>query len=421
MPSPYPLFPDEPLSVSDLTEQIKEVLELEFPAVAVFGEISNFARAGSGHCYFSLSDERAQLKAVMWRSTAQRVPFELHDGLEVICHGSIDLYAPRGTYQLVVREILPRGMGAQELALRQLKLRLEAEGLFDPARKRPLPPFPLRIAVVTSPQGAAVRDFLQVVARRWPHVEVLIVGSRVQGEGAPAEIVRAIQAANRLRPAPDCLVLTRGGGSQEDLGAFNDERVVRAIAGSARPVVSAVGHEIDVTLSDLAADVRALTPTEAAELIAPDRAQLRDELEHLRRRLAGCLHSRLMAAKDRLASIAQRRAFLRPLDGLRELSRRADELEQRARLAARRALQKATHVVQSFAARLESLSPLAVLGRGYSLTRTLPARTLVRDAGQLAVGGRIITRFARGEATSLVEIIHPAADSGDTPRAEGYK
>ncbi len=253
-----------PLSVWELTSQIKDLLEAAFPAVWVAGEVSNFARPQSGHCYLTLKDDRAQLRAVMWRGVATRVRFDLHDGLEVICRGHLDVYAPRGSYQLVIEDIVPRGMGALELALRQLREKLAREGLFDPARKRPLPAFVRRIAVVTSPTGAAIRDFLQVLGRRWRGADVLVVPVRVQGEGAAAEIAAAIETVNRLPakrgqcptiwsvPAgtarrvlrtngtcplfrPDCLVVTRGGGSMEDLWAFNEEAVVRAIAASQIP------------------------------------------------------------------------------------------------------------------------------------------------------------------------------------------
>jgi exodeoxyribonuclease VII large subunit len=257
------------LTVSELTARIKDMLEGSFPAVWVSGEISNFSRPQSGHCYFTLKDDIAQIRAVMWRGTALKLKFAMSDGLEVLCRGHLDVYAPRGSYQLVVDELEPKGVGALELALRKLREKLSAEGLFDPARKRPLPVFPKRIAFVTSPTGAAVRDFLEVLRRRWRGVEVLIIPARVQGDGSVTEIVAGIRAANRLKPAPDVLIVGRGGGSLEDLWSFNEEAVVRAIAASRIPTVSAVGHEIDVTLADLVADVRALTPSEAAERVVP--------------------------------------------------------------------------------------------------------------------------------------------------------
>ncbi|MEN6450088.1 MAG: exodeoxyribonuclease VII large subunit, partial [Thermoguttaceae bacterium] len=289
----YPLFAaapfsHRPLSVSELTFQVKELIEAAFPEVWVAGEVSNFVRPQSGHCYLTLKDDQAQLKAVMWRGVASRLRFAPHDGLQVVCRGHLDLYAARGAYQLVIADIVPQGMGALELALRQLREKLSREGLFDAGRKRPLPPFARRIAVVTSPTGAAIHDFLQVLGRRWRGADVLVVPVRVQGEGAAAEIAEAIATVNRLNDAMpiDCIVVTRGGGSMEDLWAFNEEPVVRAIAASRIPVVSAVGHEIDVTLSDLAADVRALTPSEAAELVAPAAEELAAELRQVECRLA---------------------------------------------------------------------------------------------------------------------------------------
>ncbi len=245
------------LTVSQLTAQIKGLVEESFPGVWVTGEVSNFSRPQSGHCYFTLKDDKAQIRAVMWRGTATKLNFDPTDGLDLVCHGRLDVYAPRGSYQLVIDQAYPKGVGALESALRQLREKLEREGLFDPSRKRPLPKFPRRIAFVTSPTGAAIRDFLEVLRRRWAGVEVLVVPARVQGEGAAAEIAAGIQLANRIRPSIDVLVVGRGGGSLEDLWAFNEEVVVRAVAASQIPTVSGVGHEIDVSLSDLAADVRA--------------------------------------------------------------------------------------------------------------------------------------------------------------------
>ncbi len=254
---PHAESPEKPLSVFQLTSLIKGILEQAFPSVWVVGELSDVARPQSGHVYLTLKDDRAQIRAVIWRNAASRLRFNLEDGLEVICRGDLDVYPPRGSYQLVIRELEPRGEGALQQALRKLQQKLAAEGLFDPAHKKPLPRFPRRIAVVTSPTGAAVRDFVEVLRRRWQGVHVLIVPTRVQGEGAATDIAAAIQTVNRLSPSVDVMVVGRGGGSMEDLWCFNEEAVVRAIFASQVPVVSAVGHEIDVTLSDLVADVRA--------------------------------------------------------------------------------------------------------------------------------------------------------------------
>ena len=277
------------LTVAELTAQIKDLLEGSFDSVWVAGEISNLSRPHSGHCYLTLKDDHAQIRCAMWRNSLMRVRFDLHDGLEVVCRGRLDVYAPRGSYQLIIESIEPKGIGALELALRQLREKLAREGLFDPGRKRPLPAFVRQIAVVTSPTGAAIHDFLQVLARRWRGADVLVVPTRVQGEGAAGEIAAAIAAANRLPLAIDCLVVTRGGGSLEDLWAFNEEAVVRAIHASRIPVISAIGHEIDVTLSDLVADVRALTPSEAAELVAPAAEDILVRLRQTEKRMAAAL------------------------------------------------------------------------------------------------------------------------------------
>jgi exodeoxyribonuclease VII large subunit len=397
----------KPLSVWELTAQIKDLVESAFPEVWVAGEISNFARPQSGHCYLTLKDDRAQIRAVMWRGVAVRMRFEPHDGLEVVCRGHLDLYAARGTYQLVIQDMMPRGVGALELALRQLREKLAREGLFDAARKRPLPLLVRRIAVVTSPTGAAIRDFLQVLARRWRGADVLVVPVRVQGEGAAAEIAAAIETVNRLTIPFDCLVVTRGGGSMEDLWAFNEEPVVRAIAVSRIPVVSAVGHEIDVTLADLAADVRALTPSEAAERIAPATEEMLAGLRQIERRLAAGLRGRATDARARLDALARRGPFRRPFQRIFDHTRRLDELGGRAARAMRRLATLAHRQADASAERLESLSPLAVLGRGYTLTQRADDGRLIRTAAELSPGDRITTRFARGRAVSRVEEIDP--------------
>jgi exodeoxyribonuclease VII large subunit len=397
---------DPVLSVSQLTLFLKELVESAFPVVWVAGEISNLSRPQSGHCYFTLKDDQAQIKAVIWRSAATRLRFEPHDGLEVICCGHVELYAPRGQYQLVIDEIQPRGIGALELALRKLREKLAAEGLFDPARKRRLPAFPRRVAFVTSPTGAAVRDFLQVLKRRWRGTSVVIVPVRVQGDGAAAEIAAGIATANRLAGtshAVDCVVVGRGGGSLEDLWAFNEEVLVRAIAASKLPVVSAVGHEIDVTLSDLAADVRALTPSEAAERIVPAAEEVQAALSVRRQRLTKALARRAADARRRLERIAAHRAFRRPFERVLGYARELDASATRIARAIRQRLTNSKHLLAAMAAQLESLSPLGILGRGYNLTTRLADGRLIDDAALLNEGDQIRTRFARGEAISRVE------------------
>ncbi len=397
--------PPRPMTVSELTEQIKSVVEEVFPTVCVSGEISNFSRPQSGHCYFTLKDEQAQLKAAMWRTSASKVRFDLRDGQEVVCRGRIEVYAPRGTYQLIVERIEPVGVGALELALRQLRDRLAKEGLFDPARKRPLPPFVKQIAVVTSPTGAAIHDFLQVLARRWRGADVLIVPTRVQGEGAAEEIAAAIATANRIARPIDCLVVARGGGSLEDLWAFNEEPVVRAIAASRIPVISAVGHEVDVTLADLVADVRALTPSEAAEIVAPASEEILAALTQTQRRISAVMRNRLLSSRAKIESIAARTVFRRPLQKIRDIERRLDERSDRINRAVRRQYEIAAQTLGGLSAKLETLSPLNVLARGYSLTVREDDGKPVRSASTLKQGDVVRTRFAEGEAVARVEKI----------------
>jgi exodeoxyribonuclease VII large subunit len=297
-------------------------------------------------------------------------------------------------------------MGALELALRKLRDTLSAEGLFDPARKRQLPVFPRRLAFVTSPTGAAVRDFLEVLRRRWCGVDVLVIPARVQGDGAAAEIVAGIRLANRLSPLPDVLVVGRGGGSLEDLWAFNEEPVVRAIAASRIPTVSAVGHEIDVTLADLAADVRALTPSEAAERVVPAAEEISARIRGYHQRLRHAAHRRVMWLRARWEGIATQRPFRRPFDLVHDHSRRLDELALHGHAAVRRILRDREHRLAMLAGKVQSLSPLEVLARGYTITQDASSGAVVHEARRLRVGQSIVTRFAAGEATSKVESIH---------------
>lgn len=390
------------LSVSDLTTLLKTVVEETFPQVWVAGEISNLTRAGSGHLYFTLKDAEAQLKAVMWRNAAQRLRFQPQDGLEVIASGPLEVYAPRGQYQIIVQQMQPKGMGALELALRQLQQKLGAEGLFDPARKRPLPRIPRRIALVTSPSGAAVRDLIQVITRRWPLVQVVIIPVAVQGDGAAAEIAEGLRHAARL-PAIDVIITGRGGGSLEDLWAFNEEAVARAIAASPIPVVTAIGHEIDVTIADLISDRRALTPSEAGELVVPLLDEVHQFLLSARQRLITALQQQARQARMTLGSLAERRCFTRPTDRLHGLAERLDDLEARLKTALRHRADTAKHRLSGIAGTLQALSPLAVLERGYSLTRRLPSGQVLKSAADLHIGDQIQTRLSHGTVISVVE------------------
>ena len=365
------------LTVSEFTSKIKLALERGFSEVALRGEVSNLARPRSGHVYLSLKDDASQVRAVIWKSDAERVVFDLTDGLAVKVWGKLTVYAPRGEYQVTIRAIEPEGIGALELAFRQTVARLSAEGLFDPSRKKPLPPYPRRIIVVTSPTGAAVRDLLQVTGRRWPLADILIIPSRVQGPGAGLEIARAIDLAD-LVPDADFVILARGGGSLEDLWAFNEEVVARAIAAATLPVVSAVGHEVDVTVADLVADVRALTPSEAGETCVPDIREVAQQLDRLGDRLARAGRSRIDDARDDLERLADRasRAIAKTI---------SDRRNTLARLAAA----------------LEALSPLAVLARGYTLTLK-PDGTPLRTPDDVKPDDLIETRLASGRVRSRV-------------------
>ncbi len=386
MPPADELFGPDFETVSELTARIKEVLASQFDEVAIEGEVSNVARPKSGHVYFTLKDDTASIRSVIWRSEARRLTFDLIDGLAVRVLGCVTVYEPRGEYQLVVRQIEPEGVGALELAFRERFARLAAEGLFEAGRKRRLPEYPRRIAIVSSPTGAAVRDVLQVTGRRWPLADVLIAPTRVQGEGADGEVVAAMAMANRVADV-DVLIVARGGGSLEDLWTFNEESVVRAIAASRVPVVSAIGHEIDVTLADLVADRRALTPSEAGEIVVPDVREVAQHLDHLADRLRSAGRSHLVDARARLDRLSDRAR-----QALRQLAH-----DRRVRLA-------------RLAAGLEAMSPLAVLARGYSLTLRDDDRSLIRSADELRVGDRMLTRLAHGRIASRVESIDPADD-----------
>lgn len=340
------------LSVRQVTELIRGAIARHLPpTLHVLGEISNFSRPASGHVYFTLKDPTSELRCVMWRSAAARLKFEPEDGLEVIATGGLEVYAQRGTYQLVVRRLEPCGVGALELAFRQLRERLEREGLFDPRRKKPLPRIPERVALVTSPTGAAIRDILQTLALRFPLLDILVFPVRVQGDGAADEIAAAIRALNQHADALggiDVMIVGRGGGSLEDLWAFNEEVVARAIAASRIPTVSAVGHEVDISISDLVADVRAATPTAAAELIAPTAAELLAALTQTATRATRTLSHQLTVARAELDSLTSTTSLARPLTALRQRGQLLDEFQHRLQIAlaaaARRQRQRFTAI-----------------------------------------------------------------------------
>ena len=440
---------DRVLSVGELTRAIKETLTDAFPGVWVKGEVSGLKRPDSGHLYFSLKEgTTAVIACAMWRNAAMKLGFPLRDGGEVEAYGEIDVYAPRGGYQLIIKQLRPAGLGALLLQLEELKRRLTAEGLFAAERKRPLPRYPRRIGVVTSPVGAAVRDIVKVLRGRWPGIEVVLAPVKVQGEGAASEIAAAIERFNRYGRI-DVLIVGRGGGSMEDLWAFNEEVVVRAIAGSAIPVISAVGHEVDTTLADFAADVRAATPSNAAEIAVRDALEMSHRVRTLEDRASRAVRGTLTQRRRVLDSLLGQYGFRRVRDVFTALQQRVDDLRERidtavnAELGARRdrvaALARAYGLreyprtlvrrrdgVVALAQRLESctvstvldakrrvsaiedrlraLSPRRVLERGYTLVRNAEGR-LVRGVEALERGDHVTIEFARGDAVAAIETI----------------
>jgi exodeoxyribonuclease VII large subunit len=362
------LFQPAPLSISQLNHYIQELVAADdlLRDVWVQGEISNFTRASSGHIYLTLKDGQSTLKSVIWKTNAARVRFSLSNGLAVEAHGYVGVYERDGIYQLYIDAIRPAGEGRLYQEFLRLKARLEALGLFEEERKRPLPEYPRCIGLVTSPTGAALQDMLNTLTRRYPLVEVILAPAAVQGEAAPDEIVAALQALWRLDPAPDVIIVARGGGSLEDLWAFNDERVVQAIAASPIPVISGIGHETDFTLSDFAADLRAPTPTGAAERAVPDRLELAAGLENLWRRMDGAASQQLALRRvsiETLGARLERHSPQRQLDGERQ---RLDASTTRLARAAGFNLQLRRSALDGLQNHLAALNPLAILGRGYA-------------------------------------------------------
>lgn len=446
----------EILTVSQLTRKVKGLLEAEVSYVWVSGEVSNWHVSPAGHAYFTLKDKEAQLSGVMFRGKLMHLRFGPEDGLEVIVYGLVTVYEARGAYQIVCDEMQPKGMGALQLAFEKLRRKLEAEGLFDPAHKKPIPLLPRRIGIVTSPTGAAIQDMLNVIARRFANVHVLLHPARVQGDEAAEEIVEGIRALDAW--GVDVIIVGRGGGSLEDLWPFNEEVVVRAVFAVSTPVISAVGHEIDFTLTDFAADLRAPTPSAAAELVVQEREALDTRLANLRRRLSQALGRAIERVRHRVTAAKSSYVFRRPEELVRQRRQRVDELRmtsektvvERVRAAGARARQASralallspAHQMQraaerlavvhrrllrssgvlteqyrarlrSLMAQLHALSPLAILQRGYALAWRLPGRELVRDAAELSPGGRIALRFGKGGTIAAVETIEDNTDGGE--------
>lgn len=431
------------LSVSEVNKAVRSTLETNYRLLWIKGEISNFKAHSSGHWYFSLKDSKAQINAIMFRGFNQNLKFRPQDGTEVLVRGKITVYEPRGTYQIFCELMEPVGAGAMQLAFEQLKRKLELEGLFDRARKRPIPSLPRHVAVVTSPTGAAIRDILNILGRRNRGLRVTIVSALVQGDGAVASICSGIAKAERMSDV-DVLIVGRGGGSAEDMWCFNDERVARAIAGCSKPVISAVGHEIDFTIADFVADLRAPTPSAAAELVCKNAAEISETLSVLHKRLARGWTHQLQLARQRMLHATQR--LVDPKRRLQDLLLRCDELEQRLENAIENYLEHRRHGIEILRGRLrsprevilrlsqqigmlkarleshwtrklearrlkwaeiwtklDSISPFKVLARGYSIT--FKDKKTVTSVEQLKSGDRVEITFAKGRAAARVEEI----------------
>ena len=442
------------ISVSELNRQAKSLLEHSFMSLRVTGEISNMVRASSGHWYFTLKDERAQVRCAMFRGRNAQVRFRPQEGSQVLCTAKVSLYEGRGDFQLIVDAMQEDGQGQLQQAFDQLKARLQAEGLFAQERKRPIPTHPRTVGVVTSATGAALHDILTAFERRYPGLQVNLYPTLVQGAEAADQIVAAIALANRHAQA-DVLIVGRGGGSLEDLWPFNEERVARAIIASDIPVVSAVGHEVDFSISDMVADLRAPTPTAAAELLSPDQRQIQQRLTQLQQGLQRRFEWQLKRQRERLAAL--RRQMRHPGDRIREQQQRCDDLEMRLQRAIQRRFELRRQRLAAASARLElqnpvrllgkqrerlsdlharlatridalierrrlqlgqkvgrlnAISPLATLERGYSLTQT-DSGELVRDARQLRTGSAVRVRLQSGAFSAEVTDIEPAINNGD--------
>jgi len=400
-------IPDEPqtiqqgpLSVSELILTIRQTLQTSIGEVWVAGEISNLRVPPSGHFYFTLNDERAQIAVVMFRGANSRLRFRPEDGLEVILRGSAQVYEARGTLQLIADTMEPRGVGALQLAIEQLKQRLAAEGLFAEERKRSLPYIPTCVGIVTAPRGAAVRDMIVTLRQRLPGLPILLRPVRVQGNEAPADIVDALADLQR-DASVDVIIVGRGGGSTEDLAAFSDERVARAIAACTIPVVSAVGHEIDWSIADLVADRRAATPTAAASIVVPDARELADIVDNLGDAAARAMARLLRRNSERIQSLSER--LRDPRQVLQALQMRVDELSERAVRTAMTRLRHERDRVQGLSGRLHALSPLAVLDRGYAILRRQSDGVIVRRADELVPGELLQAHFAQSDAILRVE------------------
>ncbi|MDP3979986.1 MAG: exodeoxyribonuclease VII large subunit [Chlamydiota bacterium] len=391
-------------TVSALTHMIRTLIETEFPPVWVEGEVSNMRVPSSGHLYFVLKDNLSQIQSVCFNYKSRKPGFELKDGMKVIVQGMLSVYERGGNYQLNVKKIEPLGIGALQLAFEALKKKLFEEGLFNAQHKKPIPMLPRKIGIVTSPTGAAIRDILNTLERRFPNAHVIIAPAMVQGEQAPKQIVAALNMLNNMAEV-DVVILTRGGGSLEDLMAFNDEMVARAIFMSQIPVISAIGHEIDWTIADFVSDVRAPTPTAAAEIVAIQETQLYELLSGHEKDLQMRLHQYFTHAKEHLERLSTHYLLSLPLRRVREYQQDLDLSLQRMMTGIQRVKQLKKKALMALTQRTEALSPLACLSRGYSITTHLISGDIVKEASTLRSGDKVRTQLAKGAVVSIVESI----------------
>jgi len=396
---------EEVLTVSEVTRNIKVILESAFPVVWIEGEISNFKHHTSGHMYFSLKDESAQMPCVMWASRNAYLPFQPENGMRVIIKGRVTVYERRGQYQLDVLQINPAGVGALQLAFEQLKRRLADEGLFDEEAKQPIPLYPERIGIVTSRTGAAIRDLLSVIRRRWPGAEIILRPATVQGEGAAQEIAAAIDEFNEYG-AVDVLIVGRGGGSLEDLWAFNEEVVARAIFRSRIPVISAVGHEIDFTIADFVADRRAPTPSAAGEMVVPDKQEVLASIGHQLARAYRLVSGHIRHSRERLRGLQQSYGLRQPLDLIRQYAQNIDDLQRRLEVSTQKITETNRMRLESAQKHLQALSYESILQRGFTITRDAATRQIIKRAVELHPESAVEIAFYDGEADAVVQRVH---------------
>jgi exodeoxyribonuclease VII large subunit len=399
-------MPEKIYTVTEITREIKGTLEASFPLIWVEGEISNYLFHSSGHRYFSLKDENAQIRCTLWKYRGEYLRFEPADGMKVTVQGSITVYERNGQYQLDVFDLIPAGVGKLEIAFQQLKEKLSQEGLFDEEHKKPIPLYPEAIGVVTSPTGAAIRDIVRIIRDRFPSVKIILRPVRVQGTGAAEEIAQAIKDFNTYGKI-DVMIVGRGGGSLEDLWAFNEETVARSIYQSEIPIISAVGHEIDFTISDFVADLRAPTPSAAAQMAVPDGRVILAQMETQIRKLDSSLIGIIDYSEQRLKALKESYGLRRPFDIIAQRSQKMDEMHDWLLDSVKNYFEIKSNAVSLFKEKLKALSPTSVLKRGYSITRKLPELAVIKDASNLKTENRIEVRFSKGKIESKVELVDP--------------